>query len=85
MYIGTVHGNEYVIGLHAPRTKIGIFSKINIGSQISKLPMGEGVCICFEILCSQQNAAKLLGTINSLTLDEANFVDKWCDWSKTKN
>ena len=38
-----------------------MFSKI--ANQISKLPMGEGVCI-FVILCSQQNAAKPLGTIN---------------------
>ena len=60
-----------------------MFSKI--ANQISKLPMGEGVCICFVILCSQQNAAKPLGTINSLTVDETNFVDKWCDWSKARS
>ena len=33
----------------------------------------------------QQNAEKLLGTINSLTLDEAAFVDKCCNWTKAKN
>ena len=60
-----------------------IFSKI--ASQISKLPMGEGVCTCFEVLCGQQSAEKLLGTINSLTSDEAAFVDKCCNWSKAKN
>lgn len=60
-----------------------VFSKI--ASQISKLPMGEGVCICFEVLCSQQSAEKLLGTIDSLTSDEASFVDKSCNWSKAKN
>ena len=47
--------------------------------------MGEVVCTCFEILCSQHSAVKLLGTINSLTSDEASFVDKWCNWSKAKN
>ena len=47
--------------------------------------MGERVCTCFEVLCSQQNADQLLGTINSLTPEEASFVDKWCNWSKAKN
>ena len=60
-----------------------LFSKI--ASQISKLPIGEGVCTCFEVLCGQQNAEKLLETINSLTSDEAAFVDKCCNWSKAKN
>ena len=27
----------------------------------------------------------MLETINSLTVDETNFVDKWCYWSKAKN
>ena len=30
-------------------------------------------------------AEKLLGTISSLTSDEAVFVDKSCNWSKAKN
>ena len=60
-----------------------IFSKI--ASQISKLSVGEGVCTCFEVLCSQQSAEKLLGTISSLTSDEVVFVDKSCNWSKAKN
>ena len=60
-----------------------IFSKM--ASQISKLSLGEGVCICFEVLYSQQSAEKLLGTINSLTSDEAAFVDESCNWSKAKN
>ena len=47
--------------------------------------MGERVWTCFEVLCSQLSAEKLLGTINSLTLDEAVFVDKSCNWSKAKN
>ena len=60
-----------------------IFSKI--ASQISKFPMGEVVCTCFEVLCSQQSPVQLLGTISSLISDEATFVDKWCNWSKAKN
>ena len=60
-----------------------IFSKI--ASQISKLSVGEGVCTCFEVLCGQLSAKKLLGTINSLTSAEAVFVDKFCNWSKAKN
>ena len=49
------------------------------------MPIGEGVYTCFEVLCGQQRAEKLLGTINSLTSDEAAFVDKCCNWSKAKN
>ena len=60
-----------------------MFSKI--ASQISKLPIGEGVCTCFEVLCGQQSVEKLLGTINSLTSDKVAFVDKCCNWSKAKN
>ena len=47
--------------------------------------MGEGVYTCFEVLCSQQSAEKILGTINSLTSDEVAFVDKSCNWSKATN
>ena len=47
--------------------------------------MGEGVFICFEVAIMQSaECAKPLGTINSLTVDGTNFVDKWCDWSKAK-
>ena len=60
-----------------------IFSKI--ASQIARLPIGEGVCNCFEVLCGQQSAANVLGVIDSLTSDEATFVDKQCNWSKAKN
>ena len=59
-----------------------IFSKI--ASQISKLPMGEAVCDCFNVLCSQQSAEELLGVIKGLTPDEAAFVNKHCNWSKAK-
>ena len=85
MYIRTTHGSEYVTVSCSKDKNLekSIFSKI--ASQISKLPMGEGVCSCFEVLCSQQSAEKVLGIINSLTLDEAVFVDKCCNWSKAKN
>ena len=88
MCTGTTHGSKYVTGICYSCSKDKnlekcIFSKI--ASQISKLSMGEGVCICFEVLCSQQSAEKLVGTINSLTSDEAAFVDKSCNWSKAKN
>ena len=56
-----------------------------IASQISKLPVGGGACTCFEVLCGQHSAKKLLGTINSLTSNEVAFVDKCCNWSKVKN
>jgi len=49
------------------------------------LPVGEEVCNCFEVLCSQQSAENILGIINSLTPDEAAFVDKCCNWLKAKN
>ena len=57
-----------------------VFSKI--ASQISKLPMGEAVCDCFNVLCSQQNAEELIGIIKGLTAEEAAFVNKHCNWSK---
>ena len=57
-----------------------IFSKN--ASQISNLPVGEGVRTCSEVLCGQQSAEKLLGTNNFLTSDEAVFVDKCYNWSK---
>jgi len=36
---------------------------------------------CFRVLCSQSSAKILLGTIKALSLEEAEFVDKHCNWS----
>ena len=46
--------------------------------------MGKAVCDCFIVLCGQQSAEELIGVINSLTTDEAEFVNKNCNWSKAK-
>jgi len=51
-----------------------IFSKI--ASQISKLPMGEGVCTCFEVLIIVTRFVKrgLPHTSNFIDLKDCNLV-----------
>lgn len=60
-----------------------IFSKI--ASQIEKLPSGTKVCLCFQVLCGEKPASALLGTIKSLSAEDATYIEKHCKWSPAKH
>ena len=60
-----------------------IFEKI--ASQITTLKSGKNVCDSFKVLCNEQKADSLIGTIKGLQLNEAQFVDNKCDWWAAKN
>ena len=55
-----------------------IFSKI--AASIPKLAVGQQVA--FEVLCGEKSANVLIGVIKSLKTEEAEFVNKNCDWSR---
>ena len=45
---------------------------------------GPSALECFKVLCSQSSAKTLLAVVKDLSLEEAEFVDKNCNWTATK-
>jgi len=45
---------------------------------------GHNALECFKVLCSQASATTLVTVVKDLSLEEAQFVDKICNWTSAK-
>ena len=45
---------------------------------------GHNALECFKVLCSQASATTLVTVVKDLSLEEAQFVDKNCNWTSAK-
>ena len=57
----------------------GLFS--SIASRISSISAGSNIVIAFEVLCGKKSANTLLGIIEGLSKDDAQFIDSNTNWA----